>query len=237
MNNSWNKIWNAIHIIGKTFNPDNELARESFVGFFVCLADLLPNIPARESLSSFIWQQPVERFISSSDTAFEWTYRLHSYINTIKRRQGQLSSDITIEQAYKKYSNINKTDWSRAIWFLMHYISANLPSRLSADQAEAFTAFIVCLRYLLPCQECRNHMNDYITDTQLGPCLRTNKDVFEWTWKFHNSVNTRIGKTQWTWEEFHNRQPDKREQQHVITMEEAFNIYRIKEPKYTMIDY
>ncbi len=217
-NNFWNHIWKAIHILGKTFDPNTDSAKESFVCFFECLVDLLPDIFACKTLLSFIKQYPVERFVTSSDKTFEWTYRLHSYVNLIKKRHGQLSTDISFEKAYKNYSNITKPDWSRPIWFLIHYIAANLPERLSQTQAVSFKAFIVCLRYLLPCEECRYHMGEYINKTEIDPYLITRNTVFYWTWEFHNDVNKRINLP-------------------LIKMEDAFNIYRKKDDLYTLIDY
>ena len=217
MNSSWNNIWKTIHVLGKTFDPANDSARESFVCFFECLIDLLPDIYARKTLSSFMSQYPPERFLSSSDKSFEWTYRLHSYVNLTKKRQGQLSNDITFEQAYKNYSSITKTDWSIPIWFIMHYISVNLPDRLSQQQAISFKAMIVSLRYLLPCQECRIHMNEYISKTEIDPYLETNNKLFYWTWEFHNSVNERTKKR-------------------LLSFEEAYNLYKKNENIYTYID-
>lgn len=193
MNTSWHHIWKAIHVIGKTFDSSNEFARESFVCFFDCLQDLLPDISARNTLSSFMQQNPVERSISTNKDAFEWTFSLHSFVNYTKQKQGQLSDNITKEQAYTKYSNITKSDWSHPTWFLMHYIAANLPLNVSYQQRTSFKAFIVSLRYLLPCPECRHHMSEYITSTEIDPYLSHGKDVFQWTWTFHNAVNARLG--------------------------------------------
>lgn len=217
MSSSWNNIWKAIHVIGKTFDPTNDSAKESFVCFFECLADLLPDIFVCKTLSGFMSQYPPERFIVSGDKAFEWTYRLHSYVNLTKKRQGQLSDDITFEQAYKNYSNISKPDWAIPIWFLIHYIAANLPERLSQQQAISFKAMIVCLRYLLPCEECRKHMTEYISKTEIDPYLGTKNTVFYWTWEFHNSVNVRT-----------NKKP--------LPFDEAYSLYRKKESLYTYID-
>lgn len=218
MNSSWNNnIWKAIHVLGKTFDPSGDTAKESFVCFFECLVDLLPDRSSCNTLSSFMTQYPLERFVSSGDKAFEWTYRLHSFVNLTKKRQGQLSTDITFEQAYKKYSDITKPDWSIPIWFLMHYISANLPEKLSHQQSISFKAMIVCLRYLLPCEECRGHMSQYISKTEIDPYLGTKNTLFYWTWEFHNNVNTRTSKP-------------------ILSFDEAYKMYRKHESLYTLIE-
>lgn len=220
MNNYWNTIWKCIHVIGKTFDPDNENAKESFVCLFECLVDLLPDDMARKNLSSFMQQYPVERYIQSNIKTFEWTYRLHSYINLIKRRQGQLSNDITIQQAHTKYSMITKPDWARPIWFLIHFIAANLPLNLTQQQKISFKALIVCLRYLLPCEECRGHMSQYINSTEIDPYLDTRNSVFTWTFNFHNAVNKRLNKP-------------------LLDIKQAFVMYQVPTTNsvYTLIDY
>ena len=218
MNRSWSNIWKTIHVLGKTFDPEHDNAKESFVCFFECLVDLLPDVSARNTLSSFMQQYPVERYITSGNKAFEWTYRLHSYVNLVKKRQGQLSNDITFEQAYKNYSMITKPDWANPIWFLIHYIAANLPEKLSQQQAVSYKALIVCLRYLLPCIECRSHMNNYISNNEIDPYLGTRDTLFYWTFTFHNAVNKRLIKP-------------------LMKIEDAISLYRKTDNIYTLIDY
>lgn len=218
MSNAWKHIWNAIHVIGKTFDPSKDSIKESFVCFFECLVDLLPDNQSRSTLAGFMQQYPPERFISSGDKTFEWTYRLHAYVNLLKKRQGQLASDITYEQAYKNYSNITKSDWANPIWFLIHYIAANLPDRLTQQQAISFKAFIVCLRYLLPCGECNFHMGGYISNVEIDSYLDSKNGVFYWTWEFHNAVNKRLNKP-------------------LMKIEDAYSMYRKSSSLYTLIDY
>jgi hypothetical protein len=218
MNNSWNRIWKSIHIIGKTFDPNADSSKQSFVCFFACLADLLPDSTACQTLSSFIKQYPIEKNINSNEKAFEWTYKLHSYVNLVKRKNGQLSSDISFDTLNKNYSHLTKSDWADPIWFLIHYIAANLPNKLSHQQMISFKAFIVCLRYLLPCSDCRIHMAEYISNTEIDPYLKTKDSVFYWTWNFHNSVNKRINRP-------------------MIKIEDAYVKYRKSNNIYTMIEY
>ena len=204
MSSAWNYIWKTIHIIGKTFNPQDENAKESFVWFFRCLVDLIPDTQASKTLSSSM--------------AFEWTYKLHSYVNLIKKRQGQLSDDITLEQAHKKYSMITKPDWANPMWFLIHYFAANFPEKISQQQAVSYKTFIACMRYLLPCTECRGHMNNYITNNDIDPYLGTRNDLFFWGFTFHNAVNARLKKQ-------------------IIGLDVAFAMYIRTDSVYTLIDY
>ena len=194
------KLWKAIHIVGITFSPRSDNATESFICFFECLKDLLPDINMSRSLSSFMLQFPIDNFLNTSvgnnnsGKAFEWTYKLHAYINLIKKRQGQLTNDITLDQALDKYKNVNKTDWSHSFWFLLHYITANLPDRLNDNQILSMKAFVVCIRYLIPCDECKVHMAKYLSMTEIDQYLSRRETIFTWTVVFHNNVSTRVKK-------------------------------------------
>jgi hypothetical protein len=214
-------MWDCIHILAKTFTPDGENTKDSFVCFFECLVDLIPDSFLANSMADFMKQKPLGNInLISSDDAFMWTYRMHLYVNLVQRRKEieiQLqkkylikidSHDLTLDEANKKYSNISKQDWSHPTWFLIHFIAANIPQKISQDDAVSFKAFIVCLRYLLPCPECRKHMNEYIETTDIDPYLKRRNDIFLWTVNFHNDVNKRLMKE-------------------VVSAEDVFDLYHI----------
>lgn len=188
----WTEVWNCIHIIAKTANLSNEENQDAFVCFMFCLTDLLPSFDYKENFSNFIKTSPLRP--TNNTTAFEWTYKLHSYCNLMKRKKGKFTNDITLSQSYQKYAFISKKEWGNAIWYLLHFISANLPRELPAVQQLSFKSMIVCLRYLLPCDECRNHMTIYLAENPLVAYLHNGQYLFTWTWKFHNEVNVRLKK-------------------------------------------
>jgi hypothetical protein len=210
------QLWNSIHMVGRTFIPGSNDTKTGFVCFFDCLSDLLPNDVYRRVLKSFIVQNPSSNSVNSQSEAFRWTYNLHAYANLVKRRQGQLTNDITLEQAMKKYANVNKTDWGNAFWFIIHYIAANLPERLSLSQQTSFIAFIMCISYLIPCAECKQHMALYITQTDIRPYAPYRKTAFQYTCEFHNNVNGRLSKP-------------------TVEIQKAYTVYR-DEGMYSMID-
>lgn len=212
------QLWKAIHIVGKTFTPKDNDTKSAFVCFFDCLSDLIPNEDYRKTLRGFIQQTPPERYISSTDKAFQWTYELHSYVNLVKKKRGQLANDITLEQALGKYTNITKTDWGNSFWFIIHYIAANLPERLNEQTQTAFIALIMCIRFLLPCEECKYHMTEYILKTDIKPFMHHGKTAFQYTWAFHNAVSSRVKKP-------------------MIQFQDALNLYTNNDKVYSMIDY
>lgn len=217
MDTTNHQLWKAIHIIGKTFTSKDNDTRSAFICFFDCLGDLLPDENYRKTLKSFISQTPPEKYISSSDKTFQWTYELHSYANLVKKRRGQLANDISIEKALSMYENITKTDWGNSFWFIIHHIAANLPEKLSEHNQTAFVALIMCIRFLIPCDECRYHMTEYITKTNIYPFIGSGKNAFQYTWAFHNAVSERIKKN-------------------TMQFQEAYSLY-VNNNVYSMIEY
>ena len=192
----WHNIWEVVHIIGKTYMPTPEI-QDAFICFFDCLCDLLPDVSARNNLRSFMQQTPVDQYLDCNNKAFEWTWKLHNYINMIKKRQGYKISPISLETAYDNYQLIDKRRWGNAFWFLIHFIFANIPTNssnsLDAQTKISCKAFIVCIRYLLPCRvECGNHMKAYLSKVNIDYYLNSPQNLFRWSWEFHNAVNTRL---------------------------------------------
>jgi hypothetical protein len=57
----------------------------------------------------------------------------------------------------------------------------------------------------LPCSECKYHMLGYIQNNPPNNLIPTSSDVeiniaFYWSWKFHNAVNSRLGKPEYAYE-------------------------------------
>jgi hypothetical protein len=182
---AWNEIISMLYILAKTHQPNN---RDSFICLVECIRDLYPELWYQRALANFMHQEKIKQ-------PFDWTYKLDMYINLLKRREGQLNIDtFTLEQMNEKYSFVTKPVWSSVVWYVMHYIAANLPRNLHEQQKVIFRAFIVCLYQLLPCRECQEHMHVYLQQYELGYYLSQPSGAFIWTWEFHNAVNNRLKK-------------------------------------------
>lgn len=76
-----------------------------------------------------------------------------------------------------------KTELGRSTWHLLHEI-------VKTDDKEyepAFMNLIKILSVLYPCEECREHIADYISNRRIEMSER-------WLCEFHNSVNVRLNK-------------------------------------------
>lgn len=183
------KLWDCIHIFSKTFDPTDPSHRECFVCFFECIKDLLPDPSYRSYFSSFLSMYPPQYSIVSQQLAFEWTYKFRLMTILSERKQGKPVPIITLPQLQYQYELITKEDWSRAVWFVIHFLTANLSSPLDPDTKLTVKAFCVCLRYLLPCPKCKSHMELYLAQHPIDSYFTSCFDVFRWTCEYHETVN------------------------------------------------
>ena len=83
------------------------------------------------------------------------------------------------------------------IWFIIH-----LTARKAVDEPtkRAFLELMKSLAQKFPCEKCRTHINEYLAKNPIehywngkNPSGEEN-GLFTWSWNFHNTVNTRLGK-------------------------------------------
>lgn len=206
--------WKVIHIFAKNTAPHQV---ESFITFMECLTILLPHEESRQNLTSYMKQNPPE---NSNGNVFEWSVKLHSFINVIRRRRGQLVNELTLRQAFDLYDNMkSKKEWGNAVWTLLHYLTANMPERPSGQHIIALKAMINTFTVLLPCEVCRNNllMNLRYPELNINNYTKNGQMLFIWSVKLHNVVNRELGK------------PD-------FDVEEAWKMYKVNDSTYSYID-
>ena len=72
--------------------------------------------------------------------------------------------------------------WGSHVWATIHVLALN--------ESKNFAAFLDSLEHLLPCKKCRMHFQEYKSK---NPLLG---NAFEWTVRFHNAVNQKLGKSE-----------------------------------------
>lgn len=200
-------FWKAIHIFAVTFNPRDQITLKSYHCFYQCLSEIVPSERLRILIDTFIsstkyvkdlltTESSVQQYCSKENLSFlscfqtpeklfVWTYLLRQYYNM---KSGLPVDDFeTLRLQYTK-DKIYKDDWGSAIWKIMHYSAyySNPTKRF----VEAFKAFISCLRYCIPCPECRKHLTE-----NLGRVAFPNNPthIFAFTVDLHNLVNSQVG--------------------------------------------
>lgn len=72
-------------------------------------------------------------------------------------------------------------------WITMHVFA------LMSDEEQDRKCFVKFLEKVienLPCKKCRKHASEYYRNNPIS----SSSSLFEWSWKFHNNVNQRLGK-------------------------------------------
>jgi hypothetical protein len=88
---------------------------------------------------------------------------------------------------------ISPSFWGPGLWDFLHTISINYPSNPTHDVKRASFTFLMILRKLLPCSNCRNH---YIENTSnLNPEILDDWYYFSrYIFNLHNKVNLSLSK-------------------------------------------
>lgn len=89
------------------------------------------------------------------------------------------------------------------LWFSLHNASAFYPDNASPVYAERMKNIIIGLPVLIPCGTCKEHATVYIEQNKhkLMEICKTRTTLFEFFVDFHNYVNKRLGKREFTIEE------------------------------------
>lgn len=149
--------------------------------------------------------------LSSSSTLFVFLYLYQSFILIYHNKQGHNIQIPHYTQMLELYNihKINKYDWGRPIWFILHTVSLyGGPSDIHTTFKE-YKQMLTCLQYLLPCTKCRTHLSNNLTKISIDTCAKTREDLFKCSWELHNIVNKDTNKP-------------------VLSLSEAFSIYQFK---------
>jgi hypothetical protein len=80
------------------------------------------------------------------------------------------------------------------IWYIIH------KEAIICQDSKAYISFIHRLKDSFPCEVCKRHFAEYLERNPIEEYLHVDKGMFIWSWKFHNSVNRRLGKPEMSYE-------------------------------------
>jgi len=84
--------------------------------------------------------------------------------------------------------------WGPHLWAVLHRIgfhAGKAPEKLARDEKREFEWLINHLETVVPCAECRAHIEEYRRARKgVSPA-----NAARWIWEFHEAVNARLGKT------------------------------------------
>lgn len=86
-----------------------------------------------------------------------------------------------------------KKKLGQSTWFYLHAMADHYPLAPDADTVARMNNHIDAFARFYPCIECRKHMQQYLIDKPV--MAESRLQLVRWMFRFHNSVNTRLGKT------------------------------------------
>ena len=94
---------------------------------------------------------------------------------------------------------MSKQEWGNATWYLFHTLAEKLKPEFSGESGELFRQIkLLCTN--LPCPDCSQHATSCLNDVNTNS-INSRENLIEFIWQFHNRVNGRIGKAQFSREE------------------------------------
>jgi hypothetical protein len=104
-------------------------------------------------------------------------------------------------QYYKDYTNPRLN--GPGCWFTIHTLAFYAKTK---EEKHSFVNTMTTIANYFPCLKCRKHALEYIEKHPIQQAIDKKDGLFIWTWKFHNSVNYKLGK-------------------HIMSYELAYKIY------------
>lgn len=98
---------------------------------------------------------------------------------------------------------LNSNVWGNGAWIFLHSITLTYPNNPTENDKKTYKSFFDTLGYLLPCNQCSNHYNDYINSNPLDDKVLKNKETLtRWLYNLHNNVNHILNKRKIDFNEF-----------------------------------
>ena len=103
----------------------------------------------------------------------------------------------------KVLSTSNPKVWGPAFWLSLHLSAAHYPENPSTIVRERMKQRILAIPYEVPCSTCRPHASAFIESNRdkLDTIVSNKHELGKFYVDFHNKVNKRYGKPEWTYDQ------------------------------------
>jgi hypothetical protein len=103
----------------------------------------------------------------------------------------------------EKVSTYDPKVWGPAFWFSLHTSAAYYPEDASPLVRERMKQRILAIPYEIPCKSCMTHASSFIEEKRdkLDEIVSNRHSLGKFYVEFHNKVNKRFGKPEWTYEQ------------------------------------
>ena len=95
---------------------------------------------------------------------------------------------------------MSRSRWGPITWIFLHSFAERIPEHTFTSNREIVLSFITELFSVLPCPTCSAHAMKYLTSSNFHR-IESSVHLKIWLHQFHNSVNARLKKRQFSVEE------------------------------------
>lgn len=91
--------------------------------------------------------------------------------------------------------SINPALWGKGMWNSLHFVAAGYTEPITAEKRAQYEKFFSSIAFILPCVECRGHMQQSISTlpTALVDATTSIEGLRQWVIDLHNAVNKHVG--------------------------------------------
>lgn len=162
--------------------------------------------PEKRQIQYSHYKGPVQEYYQSSPVVENFsnspTSKLESNYQVTK--SGNLEKSINMQHETKTFPNTSDPSvWGPSFWFTLHNGAAHYPIDASNHRKKRMKDFILGIPVILPCKGCIPHAIAYIEEAKprLDDIVSGQDNLFKFFVDFHNNVNERYGKKQFTYDE------------------------------------
>jgi hypothetical protein len=92
--------------------------------------------------------------------------------------------------------------WGPIFWTTMHIVTLGYSNNPSTEERKAVSDFFNSLALVIPCPVCKAHYAHFLKQSPVEDVAVSRKNLVFWLYNLHNKVNSQLGKTEYTWEQF-----------------------------------
>lgn len=92
--------------------------------------------------------------------------------------------------------------WGPIFWTTMHIVTLGYSVTPTSEEKAGATAFFNSLQTMIPCPLCREHYVAFLKESPVESAVHSRDALIVWAFMLHNKVNRRLGKREYSWDEF-----------------------------------
>jgi hypothetical protein len=92
--------------------------------------------------------------------------------------------------------------WGPFFWTTLHTITIAYPDNPTYHDKRRYNDFFVSVQYILPCDKCREHYKNHLSNYPIAISLDNKESLVKWLFTLHNLINVSLNKPEYPYEAF-----------------------------------